>query len=197
MPAGRSGATTARASSVARRPLPGLCQPVWRRSVLAAQAAGKLPDGRIGRRLNRAAFRGGRSDEGHPGRHPRAVRRRDDAEGGDRRQCYEPAQLLAEIAAINAELDQLGITLDTGPAVGLRAAGHAASPPSPPPIPAISCAFGNGIAALRLGPLPFSICPDSCGDHWRDAEGFTGRDPANSGQGEAPSPESVCGLARI
>ena len=26
---------------------PGLCQPVWRRFVLAAQAAGKLPDGDI------------------------------------------------------------------------------------------------------------------------------------------------------
>ena len=28
--------------------VPGLCQPVWRRFVLAAQAAGKLPDGDIG-----------------------------------------------------------------------------------------------------------------------------------------------------
>jgi len=28
--------------------VPGLCQPVWRRFVLAAQAAGKLPDGAIG-----------------------------------------------------------------------------------------------------------------------------------------------------
>ena len=27
--------------------VPGLCQPVWRRFVLAAQAAGKLPDGDI------------------------------------------------------------------------------------------------------------------------------------------------------
>ena len=31
------------------------------------------------------------------------------------RQGYEPAQVLAEIAAINAELDALGITLDTDP----------------------------------------------------------------------------------
>ena len=64
--------------------VPGLCQPVWRRFVLAAQAAGKLPDGDIGCRLDRAALRGGRPDEGHPGRHPRGARRRHDAEGGDR-----------------------------------------------------------------------------------------------------------------
>jgi capsid protein len=31
------------------------------------------------------------------------------------RQGYEPAQVLAEIAAINAELDAFGITLDTDP----------------------------------------------------------------------------------
>ena len=31
------------------------------------------------------------------------------------RQGYEPAQVLAEIATINAELDALGITLDTDP----------------------------------------------------------------------------------
>ena len=31
------------------------------------------------------------------------------------RQGYEPAQVLAEIAAVNAELDALGITLDTDP----------------------------------------------------------------------------------
>ena len=36
------------------------------------------------RRLDRAALRGGRSDEGHPGRHPRGARRGHDAEGGDR-----------------------------------------------------------------------------------------------------------------
>ena len=56
---------------------------------LAALRAGGAGRGQAARRrhrrrLDRAALRGGRSDEGHPGRHPRGARRGDDAEGGDR-----------------------------------------------------------------------------------------------------------------
>ena len=56
---------------------------------LAALRAGGAGRGQAARRrhrrrLDRAALRGGRSDEGHPGRHPGGARRRHDAEGGDR-----------------------------------------------------------------------------------------------------------------
>ena len=95
--------------------VPGLCQPVWRRFVLAAQAIGAAARRDIEARLDRAAVRGGRSDEGHPGRHPGGARRADDAEGGDRPPGLRAGPVLAEIGAINAELDALGIVLDTDP----------------------------------------------------------------------------------
>jgi lambda family phage portal protein len=95
--------------------VPGLCQPVWRRFVLAAQAAGKLPDGDIA-----ADWTAPRFEAVDPMKDIQAdilavragVMTLKEAIA---RQGYEPAQVLAEIAAINAELDQLGITLDTDP----------------------------------------------------------------------------------
>lgn len=95
--------------------VPGLCQPVWRRFVLAAQAAGKLPDGDIG-----ADWTAPRFEAVDPMKDIQAdilavragVMTLKEAIA---RQGYEPAQVLAEIAAVNAELDQLGITLDTDP----------------------------------------------------------------------------------
>ena len=95
--------------------VPGLCQPVWRRFVLAAQAAGKLPDGDIG-----ADWTAPRFEAVDPMKDIQAdilavragVMTLKEAIA---RQGYEPAQVLAEIAAINAELDALGITLDTDP----------------------------------------------------------------------------------
>ena len=95
--------------------VPGLCQPVWRRFVLAAQAAGKLPDGDIA-----ADWTAPRFEAVDPMKDIQAdilavragVMTLKEAIA---RQGYEPAQVLAEIAAINAELDALGITLDTDP----------------------------------------------------------------------------------
>ena len=95
--------------------VPGLCQPVWRRFVLAAQAAGKLPNGEID-----ADWTAPRFEAVDPMKDIQAdilavragVMTLKEAIA---RQGYEPAQVLAEIAAINAELDQLGITLDTDP----------------------------------------------------------------------------------
>jgi lambda family phage portal protein len=95
--------------------VPGLCQPVWRRFVLAAQAAGKLPDGDIA-----ADWTAPRFEAVDPMKDIQAdilavragVMTLKEAIA---RQGYEPAQVLAEIAAVNAELDALGITLDTDP----------------------------------------------------------------------------------
>ena len=95
--------------------VPGLCQPVWRRFVLAAQAAGKLPDGEIS-----ADWTAPRFEAVDPMKDIQAdilavragVMTLKEAIA---RQGYEPAQVLAEIAAINTELDALGITLDTDP----------------------------------------------------------------------------------
>jgi lambda family phage portal protein len=95
--------------------VPGLCQPVWRRFVLAAQAAGKLPDADIS-----ADWTAPRFEAVDPMKDIQAdilavragVMTLKEAIA---RQGYEPAQVLAEIAAVNAELDALGITLDTDP----------------------------------------------------------------------------------
>jgi lambda family phage portal protein len=96
--------------------VPGLCQPVWRRFVATAQAAGALPDVPIN--AERTALRFEAVD---PMKDIQAdilavragVMTLKEAIA---RQGYEPAQVLAEIAAINAELEALGITLDTTPA---------------------------------------------------------------------------------
>ena len=95
--------------------VPGLCHPVWRRFVLAAQAAGKLPDGDIA-----ADWTAPRFEAVDPMKDIQAdilavragVMTLKEAIA---RQGYGPAQVLAEIAAINTELDALGITLDTDP----------------------------------------------------------------------------------
>ena len=79
--------------------VPGLCQPVWRRFVLAAQAAGKLPDGDIG-----CDWTAPRFEAVDPMKDIQAdilavragVMTLKEAIA---RQGYEPAQVLAEIAA--------------------------------------------------------------------------------------------------
>ena len=93
--------------------VPGLCQPVWRRFVLAAQAAGKLPDGDIA-----ADWTAPRFEAVDPMKDIQAdilAVRAGVMTPPIARQGYEPAQVLTEIAAINGELDALGITLDTDP----------------------------------------------------------------------------------
>jgi lambda family phage portal protein len=95
--------------------VPGLCQPVWSRFVELAQAAGKLPEGEITSEWTAPRFE--------------AVDPLKDIQAdilavragvmtlkeAIARQGYDPAQVLAEIAATNAELDAAGITLDTDP----------------------------------------------------------------------------------
>ena len=117
--------------------VPGLCQPVWRRFVLAAQAAGKLPDGEIG-----VDWTAPRFEAVDPMKDIQAdilavragVMTLKEAIA---RQGYEPAQVLAEIAAINTELDALGITLDTDPRRSTRTGlekqqGRSRMPAKPP-----------------------------------------------------------------
>jgi lambda family phage portal protein len=95
--------------------VPGLCAPVWRRFIATAQAAGRLPEGAIG-----AEWTAPRFEAVDPLKDIQAdilavragVMTLTEAIA---RQGYEPAQVLTEIAAINAELDRLGITLDTDP----------------------------------------------------------------------------------
>ena len=95
--------------------VPGLCQPVWTRFVELAQAAGKLPDGEI-----TAEWTAPRFEAVDPLKDIQAdilavragVMTLKEAIA---RQGYDPAQVLAEIAATNAELDVAGITLDTDP----------------------------------------------------------------------------------
>ena len=95
--------------------VPGLCQPVWQRFVLAAQAAGRLPEGEI-----TADWTAPRFEAVDPLKDIQAdvlavragVMTLKEAIA---RQGYEPAQVLAEIAATNAELDALGLVLDTDP----------------------------------------------------------------------------------
>ncbi len=95
--------------------VPGLCQPVWTRFIDLAQAAGKLPDGEI-----TAEWTAPRFEAVDPLKDIQAdilavragVMTLKEAIA---RQGYDPAQVLAEIAATNAELDAAGITLDTDP----------------------------------------------------------------------------------
>ena len=95
--------------------VPGLCQPVWSRFVELAQAAGQLPEGEITSEWTAPRFE--------------AVDPLKDIQAdilavragvmtlkeAIARQGYDPAQVLAEIASTNAELDAAGITLDTDP----------------------------------------------------------------------------------
>ena len=100
--------------------VPGLCQPVWRRFVAVAQATGALPPGAIGAEWTAPRFE--------------AVDPLKDIQAdilavraglmtlkeAIARQGYDPASVLPEIATTNAELDQLGITLDTDPRKATR-----------------------------------------------------------------------------
>ena len=95
--------------------VPGLCQPVWSRFVELAQASGQLPEGEITSEWTAPRFE--------------AVDPLKDIQAdvlavragvmtlkeAIARQGYDPAQVLAEIASTNAELDAAGITLDTDP----------------------------------------------------------------------------------
>ncbi len=95
--------------------VPGLCRPVWQRFVATSQAIGALPDGIIDAEWTAPRFE--------------AVDPLKDIQAdilavraglmtlkeAVARQGYDPAHVLAEIAATNAELDSLGIVLDTDP----------------------------------------------------------------------------------
>ena len=95
--------------------VPGLCQPVWSRFVTLAQVSGKLPEGPI-----TAEWTAPRFEAVDPLKDIQAdilavragVMTLKEAIA---RQGYDPAQVLSEIAATNAELDAAGITLDTDP----------------------------------------------------------------------------------
>ncbi|MDG4575430.1 MAG: phage portal protein [Defluviicoccus sp.] len=95
--------------------VPGLCRPVWQRFVATSQAIGALPDEIIDAEWTAPRFE--------------AVDPLKDIQAdilavraglmtlkeAVARQGYDPAHVLAEIAATNAELDGLGIVLDTDP----------------------------------------------------------------------------------
>ena len=95
--------------------VPGLCRPVWQRFVTTAQAAGTLPAGTI-----EAEWTAPRFEAVDPLKDIQAdvlavragVMTLKEAIA---RQGYDPAQVLAEIAATNTELDAAGIVLDTDP----------------------------------------------------------------------------------
>jgi lambda family phage portal protein len=96
--------------------VPGLCQPVWRRFLLAAQAAGHLPQD-----LDLVAeWTAPRFEAVDPLKDIQAdvlavragVMTLKEAIA---RQGYEPGQVLREIAQTNAELDVLGLVLDSDP----------------------------------------------------------------------------------
>jgi lambda family phage portal protein len=95
--------------------VPGLCQPVWSRFVTLAQVSGRLPEGPI-----TAEWTAPRFEAVDPLKDIQAdilavragVMTLKEAIA---RQGYDPAQVLSEIAATNAELDAAGITLDTDP----------------------------------------------------------------------------------
>ncbi|WP_319825853.1 phage portal protein [Thalassovita sp.] len=96
--------------------VPGLCQPVWRRFVLAAQAAGALPDGAE----IAAEWTAPRFEAVDPLKDIQADVQAVRAgvmtlKEAIARQGYEPAQVLREIAETNAELDALGLILDSDP----------------------------------------------------------------------------------
>jgi capsid protein len=88
---------------------------VWQRFATTAQVIGALPAGTIEAEWTAPRFEAVDPLKDIPGRHPRGTRRADDAEGGDRPAGLRPGHVLAEIATTNAELDALGIVLDTGP----------------------------------------------------------------------------------
>ncbi len=95
--------------------VPGLCRPVWQRFVATSQAIGALPDEIIDAEWTAPRFE--------------AVDPLKDIQAdilavraglmtlkeAVARQGYDPAHVLAEIAATNAELDALGLVLDTDP----------------------------------------------------------------------------------
>jgi lambda family phage portal protein len=96
--------------------VPGLCQPVWDRFVLAAQVAGKLPsDVEI-----RAEWTAPRFEAVDPLKDIQAdvlavragVMTLKEAIA---RQGYEPSVVLAEFAETNAEIDALGLIFDSDP----------------------------------------------------------------------------------
>lgn len=96
--------------------VPGLCQPVWARFVTAAQAAGHLPASTA----IAAEWTAPRFEAVDPLKDIEAdilavragVMTLKEAIA---RQGYDPAQVLAEIAATNAELDAQGLVLDSDP----------------------------------------------------------------------------------
>lgn len=95
--------------------VPGLCQPVWRRFVGTAQAMGALPDAEI-----EAEWTAPRFEAVDPLKDVQADILAVRAglmtlKEAIARQGYDPAQVLAEVAATNAELDRLGVILDTDP----------------------------------------------------------------------------------
>ncbi len=113
--------------------VPGLCRPVWQRFVATGQAIGALPEGTIDAEWTAPRFE--------------AVDPLKDIQAdilavraglmtlkeAIARQGYDPAHVLAEIGATNAELDRLGIVLDTDPrkATKTGAAKPAADSPEP------------------------------------------------------------------
>ncbi len=95
--------------------VPGLCQPVWQRFVAAGQAIGALPEGDI-----EAEWTAPRFEAVDPLKDVQADILAVRAglmtlKEAIARQGYDPAQVLAEIGETNAELDALGIVLDTDP----------------------------------------------------------------------------------
>jgi len=95
--------------------VPGLCQPVWRRFVMTAQAVGALPEGDI-----EAEWTAPRFEAVDPLKDVQADILAVRAglmtlKEAIARQGYDPAQVLAEIGETNTQLDTLGIVLDTDP----------------------------------------------------------------------------------
>ena len=95
--------------------VPGLCRPVWQRFVATAQAIGALPAGTI-----EAEWTAPRFEAVDPLKDIQADILAVRAglmtlKEAIARQGYDPAHVLAEIGATNAELDALGIVLDTDP----------------------------------------------------------------------------------
>ncbi|MFZ1414222.1 MAG: phage portal protein, partial [Defluviicoccus sp.] len=95
--------------------VPGLCRPVWQRFVATSQAIGALPADAID-----AEWTAPRFEAVDPLKDIRAdviaVRAGlMTLKEAIARQGYDPAHVFAEIAATNAELDALGLVLDTDP----------------------------------------------------------------------------------